>query len=1468
MIKKRFLVVTFAILAMAAGSSAWAQQFARPNSTTNNGGWTVVNAATHHGAVGEVTANNNDYINSGNGLNSTVIMTLSGVSDPGGANQNDHILRFHCRSLGSGGPERCNVAVYDGGTQIFDTGNNSANRDAFALYEFTIPDASAITNYSNLTVQITSTSLGGSESVQVSWVELQVPGVSATAPLVTTIAATGRTQSQATLGGNVSSDGNSSLTGVGVYYSTTSGFTPPGQGTQLPMAIQPVPGNFTGNLTDLPSGTTYYYRAYATNAIGERIATNEVSFTTKDFPVMVATPTVTIDSPTSATLGGEMTSNGFDAGGVTDCGVEWGTAPGGPYTQVSAGICTENNAFFAPQLTGLTTGQDYYFRSYAINSVGTGYSSERNFKPVDTPSVTGTVDLPSITDATALLGGDITDTGGDTVTAVGIIWDFDIDPVNGGVNVPMTVNDPFSQTVTGLPAGTDLWFVAYASNGAGPGYSTPVPFTTAIGAPTMNPTPTVTGIDVDRATLGGTMTSDGGGSPSCGVEWSTTAGGPYGNSQAVACTEAVPFSTEVTGLTTGTTYYFRAFATSAQGTDYSDEDFFVPQGAPVVTASVTNILLESALLQGNVTNSGGSAIIERGFYWNTASPAQAGTKEIVGSGTGAYSKALSGLPVGGRIYYEAYATNATQTGYSGEQFFDTLSEPTVQASNVTFPKESGRAMRISWTRGNGSGVIVVFRLSGTGRVDPADSDDYLANSNFGLAPELPPNSNNFVVYKGKANSVLVNGLTENTAYSVVVYEYGGTGANTNYLLVDAPSATNTGTQSTSNVPVHNMDNAVNCDNCHKHNAFGTLGDAGLIVSCQYCHSNGQVAQTKQEFSNHLTPTKNQDGVTYVDCGTCHELHNPGGENTTLSYNPLTTGTTYNKSFLRANVNKYIPGAVNGAFLHNDQPKRELGNPSGYPETPADTPERAVEGGTSAASRGYCQICHTYTDHHTNDPDITGSNQCHDGNTGNCGPQETHCGECHEHNDSFRGKGGSTTCMVCHASSQQETGLSRRPIMPEFDYPATVASTHIYADNSLIEENDCKVCHDFDTHKQQSITVKNLDGGANVSQASSDVSAQTPAEGAPLSAHCLSCHDDGVPSAMVDSGNQTKASPFTGSASAQTRILNGGNTSLWTNAGHNAAPTVGCVGCHVGHGSTQVSLLNPVAPTFSAGGVAGSFRTNFCINCHDADGPSSRNVAAQFNNGTNYTVTGMNGQTNNQRHDVVGTTPAVGCGDCHKPHADNSTNPVRNPETGLMPTYSGTGSWNGINYALAGNLNPASPQGGGSVTEPDYIQFCLVCHDGTPYGGSSAAYDIGSSYLTSRGGKQHGNGEGGSGTSTAKGNLKPPWTTQADYLAGRDPSAPYAALNCTTCHGPHGTGNIYNLKTSITVAGTQMSIGGQAGSQFAAFSGTTYTLPLDAGNQRSDRYGAWCTFCHNMNAHAGVDETTACNSGHRHGGNNF
>jgi cytochrome c553 len=127
-------------------------------------------------------------------------------------------------------------------------------------------------------------------------------------------------------------------------------------------------------------------------------------------------------------------------------------------------------------------------------------------------------------------------------------------------------------------------------------------------------------------------------------------------------------------------------------------------------------------------------------------------------------------------------------------------------------------------------------------------------------------------------------------------------------------------------------------------------------------------------------------------------------------------------------------------------------------------------------------------------------------------------------------------------------------------------------------------------------------------------------------------------------------------------------------------------------------------------------------------------------------------------------------------------------------------------------------------------------------------------------------------------MKMPWVTSASDALNYDPSASYAALNCNTCHGAHGSGNIHNLRTSITVGGVVLQVGGVSNMPVPAriTDPAVYTLPpIDGRNvdvvtgvQTDHYWGAFCSFCHKMDAHPGKDEADSCTGGHMHGGGAF
>ncbi len=82
----------------------------------------------------------------------------------------------------------------------------------------------------------------------------------------------------------------------------------------------------------------------------------------------------------------------------------------------------------------------------------------------------------------------------------------------------------------------------------------------------------------------------------------------------------------------------------------------------------TNITSSSAILNGKILNSGTPAYTERGFvYGTTRNPTVKNTKVLVeGSGTGAFSVAISELSLNQTYYVRAYAVNKEGVSYSSE----------------------------------------------------------------------------------------------------------------------------------------------------------------------------------------------------------------------------------------------------------------------------------------------------------------------------------------------------------------------------------------------------------------------------------------------------------------------------------------------------------------------------------------------------------------------------------------------------------------------------------------------------------------------------------------------------------------------------------------------------------------------------------------------------------------------------------
>jgi len=184
-------------------------------------------------------------------------------------------------------------------------------------------------------------------------------------------------------GGNITSDGGKPVTERGICWSTDSKSSPT-LGINPKLTSGSGTGSFTGNITGLTPGTTYYVRAYATNAIGTAYGP-VVSFTTTALPIatiatLTTTPLSNISS-TSASIGGDITSDGGKA--VTDRGICWSTKSN-PTLELDPKLTSgSGNGSFTVDITELTPGTTYYVRAYATNAIGTAYGPEVIFTTKD-----------------------------------------------------------------------------------------------------------------------------------------------------------------------------------------------------------------------------------------------------------------------------------------------------------------------------------------------------------------------------------------------------------------------------------------------------------------------------------------------------------------------------------------------------------------------------------------------------------------------------------------------------------------------------------------------------------------------------------------------------------------------------------------------------------------------------------------------------------------------------------------------------------------------------------------------------------------------------------------------------------------------------------------------------------------------------------------------------------------------------
>ena len=457
--------------------------------------------------------------------------------------------------------------------------------------------------------------------------------------------------------------------------------------------------------TGLSAGTTYYYKVAAKNNSGTSSQSLYASATT------LSVPGATIGLERTAATSSSITMRWTSVSGATSYYVYRSLSSTGTYSQIG------NTTSTSYQATGLSANTTYYFKVAAYNAAGTGPQSSfilaatTEAAPITPTGITVTtvshnsimISWASVSNA---LGYNVYRSSTSTGTYTKI-----------GTSITTT-----SYTDSGILAGTTYYYKVDAYNNGGSSSQSSAVLATTLPNPALQ---APTGFNVTTAT-----------SSSITISWSPVSGATsyyvYRSSTSTGTYTQIgtPMITSYTdsGLSAGTTYYYKVAASNNEGIGPQSSDFSaitapgIPSGLKTTDSTVYSITISWNAVAGATS------------YNVYRSSSSSGTYTELGNTieTSYTDNGLSGMTT---YYYKVAAINNSGTGTQSSAFSATTQHPSLKSpTGLITTGATSSSITISWNAVDNAVEYYVYRsanaTTGYSRIGTTASTSY---TNTGLS---------------------------------------------------------------------------------------------------------------------------------------------------------------------------------------------------------------------------------------------------------------------------------------------------------------------------------------------------------------------------------------------------------------------------------------------------------------------------------------------------------------------------------------------------------------------------------------------------------------------------------------------------------------------------------------------------------------------------------------------------------------